>query len=176
MRPAPCAQAAGAARAAWPLDRRRPALLAALCAAALVLAWNTQQRVKALEAELVKRQQDSGARPPRRARWRAGRGQCARRRGQDGAAGGARGRGALQRSQLEELIQSLSRSRDENVLADVEAAIRVACSKAPSPAAPSRWCMTLRRPTSGWRASASRGWSACAAPSRRTWSARARRR
>jgi uroporphyrin-3 C-methyltransferase len=33
---------------------------------------------------------------------------------------------SLQRSQIEELIQSLSRSRDENVLADVEAAIRVA--------------------------------------------------
>jgi len=33
---------------------------------------------------------------------------------------------SLQRSQLEELIQSLSRSRDENVLADVESSIRVA--------------------------------------------------
>jgi uroporphyrin-3 C-methyltransferase len=33
---------------------------------------------------------------------------------------------ALQRSQVEELIQSLSRSRDENVLADVEAGLRVA--------------------------------------------------
>jgi uroporphyrin-3 C-methyltransferase len=33
---------------------------------------------------------------------------------------------SLQRTQIEELIQSLARSRDENVLADVEAAIRVA--------------------------------------------------
>jgi uroporphyrin-III C-methyltransferase len=33
---------------------------------------------------------------------------------------------SLQRTQLEELIQSLSRSRDETVLGDVEAAIRVA--------------------------------------------------
>jgi len=33
---------------------------------------------------------------------------------------------AMQRSQFEELVQSLARSRDENVLADVEAAIRVA--------------------------------------------------
>ena len=32
----------------------------------------------------------------------------------------------MQRTQLEDLIQSLARSRDENVLADVEAAIRVA--------------------------------------------------
>ena len=33
---------------------------------------------------------------------------------------------AVQRGQLEELIQSLSRSRDENVLVDIEAAMRVA--------------------------------------------------
>ncbi|HEY9026649.1 MAG TPA: uroporphyrinogen-III C-methyltransferase [Burkholderiaceae bacterium] len=33
---------------------------------------------------------------------------------------------ALQRGQLEELIQSMSRSRDENVVGDIEAAIRVA--------------------------------------------------
>ena len=35
------------------------AALAALAAAALVLAWNTQQRVRTLESELVKRQQGS---------------------------------------------------------------------------------------------------------------------
>jgi len=33
---------------------------------------------------------------------------------------------ALQRSQLEELIQSMSRSRDENVVVDIEASLRVA--------------------------------------------------
>ena len=37
---------------------------------------------------------------------------------------------SLQRTQLEELIQSLSRSRDENQLADIEAAIRVALQQA----------------------------------------------
>jgi uroporphyrin-3 C-methyltransferase len=37
---------------------------------------------------------------------------------------------ALQRTQLEELIQSLSRSRDENVLSDVETALRVAQQQA----------------------------------------------
>ncbi len=37
------------------------AVLAALAAAAFVLAWNTQQRIRTLEGELVKRQQDSGA-------------------------------------------------------------------------------------------------------------------
>ena len=37
---------------------------------------------------------------------------------------------ALQRSQLEELIQSLSRSRDENLVADVESALRLAQQQA----------------------------------------------
>jgi len=36
----------------------------------------------------------------------------------------------MQRSQVEDLIQSLSRSRDENVLADVEASLRVAMQQA----------------------------------------------
>ena len=35
-------------------------LLTALCAAAVMYAWNTQQRVKGLEQQLVKRQEDSG--------------------------------------------------------------------------------------------------------------------
>ena len=34
---------------------------------------------------------------------------------------------ALQRSQLDELMQSLSRSRDENLVVDIEAALRMAC-------------------------------------------------
>ena len=37
---------------------------------------------------------------------------------------------AVQRTQLEELIQSMSRSRDENLLVDLEAAIRVALQQA----------------------------------------------
>jgi uroporphyrin-III C-methyltransferase len=37
---------------------------------------------------------------------------------------------AMQRSQVEELLQSVARSRDENVLADVEAAVRVAAQQA----------------------------------------------
>ena len=37
---------------------------------------------------------------------------------------------SLQRTQLEELIQSLARSRDENVLADVDAALHRVVEKA----------------------------------------------
>ncbi|MCA0239922.1 MAG: uroporphyrinogen-III C-methyltransferase [Proteobacteria bacterium] len=103
------------------------AVLAALAAAGLVMAWSTQQRVKALETELVKRQQDSGA--------QAAEAQLLARQAQEGVHDGAAklallearvAETSLQRSQIEELLQSMARSRDENVLADVEAAVRVA--------------------------------------------------
>lgn len=102
-------------------------LLAALCAAAVMFAWNTQQRVKGLEQQLVKRQEDSGA--------QAAEAQMLAKQAQDSSRDAAAKLALLearvaevsvQRSQLEELIQSLSRSRDDNVLADVEALIRVA--------------------------------------------------
>ena len=103
------------------------AVLAALTTAALVLAWNTQQRVKALEAELVKRQQDSAG--------QAAEAKLLSKQANDLARDSAAklsllearvAETSLQRSQLEELIQALARSRDENVLADVDAALRVA--------------------------------------------------
>jgi uroporphyrin-III C-methyltransferase len=103
------------------------AVLAAVAAAALVLAWNTQQRLKSLEAELVKRQQDSGSQATE-ARTLARQAEGTTR---DVAAKMALlearvAESTLQRTQLEELIQSLARSRDENVLADLDAAVRVA--------------------------------------------------
>ncbi len=103
------------------------AVLAALATAALVLAWNTQQRVKALEGELVRRQADSGA--------QAAEARLLARQAQEGAHDAAAklallevrvAETSMQRTQLEDLIQSMSRSRDENVLADVESAVRVA--------------------------------------------------
>jgi uroporphyrin-3 C-methyltransferase len=106
-------------------------LLTALATAALVLAWNTQQRVKTLDAELVKRQQDSGSQATE-ARTLARQAETtARESGARLALLEARvAETSMQRSQLEELIQSLARSRDENVLADLDAAIRVALQQA----------------------------------------------
>jgi len=102
-------------------------VLALLSGAAVSLAWNTQQRVKALETELVRRQQDSTTQATE-ARTLA--------RQAEEAARAAVARTALlevrlaettmQRTQLEELIQSLARSRDESVLVDIDAAVRVA--------------------------------------------------
>ena len=102
-------------------------VLAALSAAALAFAWSAQQRVRTLEAELVRRQQDTGA--------QAAEARAAARSAQDVARDASAklallearvAETTLQRTQIEELVQSLARSRDENVLADVEASVRVA--------------------------------------------------
>lgn len=120
-----------------PARQRRPlppwltaALIVAallLGAAALALAWNTQQRVKSLEPELVRRQADSqGQAAEARVLARAAQ-DLARETAAKAALLEARvAETSMQRSQIEELLQSVSRSRDENVVADVEAAIRVA--------------------------------------------------
>ena len=107
------------------------ALVAALAAAAMMRAWNTQQRVKSLETELVKRQQDSGSQATE-ARTLARQAEAvARESAAKMALLEARvAESSIQRSQFEDLIQSLARSRDENVLADIDAAIRVALQQA----------------------------------------------
>ena len=103
------------------------AVLAALATAAGVLAWSAQQRVKGLESELVKRQQDSGSQATE-ARTLARQAELnARETAAKLALLEARvAETSMQRTQIEELIQSLARSRDENVIADLDAAIRVA--------------------------------------------------
>lgn len=118
-------------RDAWRVGWVVLVLLGALCIASVVLAWKADQRVATLEQELVRRQQDSAALSTE-ARMLA-------KQANDGmAAGSAKvallearvAEVAVQRSQLEDLIQSLSRSRDENLLVDVEAGIRVALQQA----------------------------------------------
>jgi len=124
--PAAAVQRPAPASATWPWLGVLVVLLAVLGAAALWLGWATQQRVKELEQQLVKRQEDSGA--------MANAAQLLAKQAQETARDAAAkmallearvAEATLQRSQLEELIQSLSRARDENVLADVETAIRV---------------------------------------------------
>ena len=103
------------------------AVLVLLSLTSLAVAWKAQSRVHEIEQELVRRQQDSQA-IANEARTLARQAQDSAR---DAAAKAALldarvAEVALQRGQLEELIQSLSRSRDENVLVDIEAALRVA--------------------------------------------------
>ena len=123
--PAVAAPARPAAASHWPIAVA--VLLAALATASLVLAWSTQQRVKALEGELVRRQQDSGSQATE-ARASARQAETlARETAAKTALLEARvAETSMQRSQFEDLLQSLARSRDENVLADLDAAIRVA--------------------------------------------------
>ena len=99
--------------------------------AAFVSAWHTQQRVKSLEQELVKRQQTSQD-DATEAKLLAKQALDSVRdaNGKLGVLDERVAESQLQRSQVEDLIQSLSRSRDENVLADVEAGLRVAMQQA----------------------------------------------
>jgi uroporphyrin-3 C-methyltransferase len=109
-------------------------LISALIAVSIVAlwqGWTAAQRVKNLERELVKRQQDS-TRSATEARVIATESQTAAR---DTTARTALlearlAEVALQRGQLEDLIQSLSRSRDENLVVDIDASLRVAQQQA----------------------------------------------
>jgi uroporphyrin-3 C-methyltransferase len=94
---------------------------------ALALAWKAEQRGASLEQELVRRQQEDATQTAQAL--------MLAKQSQDGMNAVAAKIALLearvsevstQRGQLEELIQSLSRSRDENMLVDVEQGIRVA--------------------------------------------------
>lgn len=91
------------------------------------IAWTAHSRVQSVEAELVKRQQASSD--------QAAEARIAARQAQEVAQESAAklallevrvAESAFQRTQIEELMQSVARSRDENVLSDVDASLRVA--------------------------------------------------
>jgi uroporphyrin-3 C-methyltransferase len=89
--------------------------------------WSAQQRLSQLESELVRRQQDSqtlaqesrllSRQAQEQAKEAAARAQLLETRLTEVA---------LQRSQVEDLVKTMSRSRDENLLVDIEAGLRVA--------------------------------------------------
>lgn len=103
------------------------AILAVLAGVSLTIAWKTQQRVKSIEKELVRRLEDN--------QQQASEARMLAKQSQDNVLAAAAkvallearvAEVAVQRSQLEDLMQSLSRSRDENLLVDIDAGIRVA--------------------------------------------------
>ena len=121
--PAPVNATAGPGRA-W---AAMGAVLLVISVTAVALAWKAEQRVSSLEQELVKRQQESAK--------QAVEAQMLAKQASEGMGAAAAkvallearvAEVALQRTQLEDLIQSLSRSRDENLLVDIEAALRMA--------------------------------------------------
>ncbi len=101
------------------------ALLLAIVATAF--SWRAQERARALELELVKRQQEiqqqaAEARLLSQQTHEGQRETVAKLSLLEARLSEV----AVQRSQLEDLIQSLSRSRDENVVVDIDAGLRVA--------------------------------------------------
>jgi uroporphyrin-3 C-methyltransferase len=114
-------------RWAWTIT----ALLTLLVLVSLALGWSAERRVRKLEQELVRRQQDS--------QTLSGEARLLAKRADETARESAAkvsllearlAEVAIQRTQLEDLIQSLSRSRDENVLVDIDAGLRVAQQQA----------------------------------------------
>ena len=104
-----------------------PWLALLLALAALLWSWQLQQRLRAAQEEFARREQQAlqqvvEARTLSREAEATVRDLAARIALLDARVSES----ALQRSQLEELMQSMSRSRDENVLFDIEAALRVA--------------------------------------------------
>ncbi len=105
------------------------ALLALL--SAIGHAWQTSSRINSLEAELVKRQ-DASQSQAQEALLLAKQSQDLSRDASARAAllDAKLAELALQRTQLDSLVQSLNRSRDENLLSDLDASLRVAMQQA----------------------------------------------
>lgn len=113
------------------VSRWLPWAAIALAAAAAALVWRTDERVQSLEQELVRRQQDSQTQATEAALLARQAQELSRDAVAKATLLDARvAEVAQQRGQYEELILSLSRSRDENLLADIEAAVRVAMQQA----------------------------------------------
>ena len=103
------------------------AVLAVVAGVSLVIAWKTSQRVESIEKELVLRL-DEGQKQSSQAQMLA-------KQSQEGVlAASAKvallearlAEVAIQRTQLEDLMRSMSRSRDENLLVDIDTGLRVA--------------------------------------------------
>lgn len=116
---------AAAALRAWPW------VLAVASGAALVASLALWQKIGHIQEELARRSQDTGtqaveARALAQQAQDATRDLATRLGGMEAKVGEV----ALQRQQLEELMQSLSRSRDENLVVDIESALRLAQQQA----------------------------------------------
>ena len=106
-------------------------LVTLIAVVALVFAWRADQRVRDTERELVMRQQESAD--------RVGEATLLARQAQDSMRDATAkvallearlNEIAVQRDQLEDLIQSVARSRDENLVSDIESALRAAMQQA----------------------------------------------
>jgi uroporphyrin-III C-methyltransferase len=121
--------AAPRAPSRWLLWLVLPALLLAALGVALV--WNADERVRKVELEITRRQQDTQSEAAQSLLFSKQAQELARDTAAKVALMEARlAEVVLQRTQLEELTLSLSRSRDENVVADLDASLRLAQQQA----------------------------------------------
>ena len=105
-------------------------LLALLAIVALGFAWRADQRVRGSERELVQRQQDSAIQATQAALLARQAQEVARDAAAKVALLEARlNEVAVQRGQLEALVQSVARSRDENLVATAKRPCAPACSR-----------------------------------------------
>ena len=116
---------------AWLVPRKWALLVAALTVAALLSSFLLWQKLSTIQEELARRSTDSGAqaieaRTLARQAEDSTRALAARLTLQETRISEV----SLQRSQLEELMQSLSRSRDENLVVDMESALQLAQQQA----------------------------------------------
>ena len=106
-------------------------LLGAVALAALVSSGLLWQRLSTIQEQLARQSADSGAQAIEARTMARQAEELARDTAARLSVAEARvSEVALQRSQLEELMQSLSRSRDENLVVDIESAIRLAQQQA----------------------------------------------
>ena len=116
-----------AGRLPWRWLGALAAALTLIAVVALVFAWRADQRVRSSERDLVQRQQNSATQVTEATLLAKQAQESARDATAKVALLEARvNEVSVQRSQLEELIQSVARSRDENLVADVESALRAA--------------------------------------------------
>jgi uroporphyrin-III C-methyltransferase len=123
------APAAGAGRR--PVARALVLVLGAIAVVALLLSGLLWQKLALIQEQLARQSADAGfnaleARSMARQAQDLARETAARQAVMDARLSEV----ALQRSQLEELMQSLSRSRDENLVVDIDSAIRLAQQQA----------------------------------------------
>ena len=129
--PVPAALPVGHSAAAVLLSRLAFGLLALVAVVALLIALALWQRVSGMQEQLARQSADAlsqslEARTLARQAQEVVRDTAARLALAETRVGEV----ALQRAQLEELMQSLSRSRDENLVIDIEAAVRLALQQA----------------------------------------------
>ena len=137
-----------AAGPAWKVRHTLSALglIGVLCLVGLGFAWQSKERLRSLEQELVRRQQE--------AQTQAAEARTLSRQAEESARETAAkmtllearvAEVAVQRGQIEELIQSLSRSRDENLLVDLDAAVRMALQQSVLTGSTEPLVVTLRQ-------------------------------